>query len=102
MIVETGSQEAGGDQESGFRGQEAGVGQDRNAELSLVRRCPKRGYALKGVYILAQGNALGNTETNTSALSRACETAEGNGRDIGYTLMCGQYIPPFQGFSDRM
>jgi hypothetical protein len=46
----------------------------------IVRENPKRVYALKGLYILAQGNALGNTETDTSALK---------GRDIGYTLMCG-------------
>jgi hypothetical protein len=53
-----------------------------------IRPHPKRVYALKGLYILAQGNALGHTETNTSALK---------GRDIGYTLVCGPYIPPFQG-----
>jgi hypothetical protein len=35
-----------------------------------------------------KGNALGNTETNTSALK---------GRDIVYALMFGPYIPPFQG-----
>jgi hypothetical protein len=55
---------------------------------ALVRRYLKRVFALKGLNILAQGNALGNTETNTSALK---------GRDIGYTLMFGPYIPPFQG-----
>jgi hypothetical protein len=48
-------------------------------ERTLTRGNPKRGYALKGLYILAQGNALGDTETNASALK---------GRDIGYTLMC--------------
>ena len=56
--------------------------------MTLFRPNPKRVYALKGLYILAQGNALGNTETNTSALK---------GREIGYALMFGQYIPPFQG-----
>ena len=34
-----------------------------------------------------EGTALGNTETNTSALK---------GPDIGYALMFGPYIPPFQ------
>jgi hypothetical protein len=54
----------------------------------VVRPCPKRYIALKGLDILAQGNALGTTETNTSALK---------GRDIGYALRFGPYIPPFQG-----
>jgi hypothetical protein len=56
--------------------------------LAGVKRGRKGVCALKGLYILAQGNALGDAETKTSALK---------GRDIGYTLMCGQYIPPFQG-----
>jgi hypothetical protein len=51
----------------------------------LSRPHPKRGLALKGLNILAQGTALGNSKTNTSALK---------GRDIVYALMFGPYIPP--------
>jgi len=54
----------------------------------LTRRYPKRVFALKGLDILAQGNALGTEEEDKQALK---------GRDIVKLLMVRPYIPPFQG-----
>ena len=45
-------------------------------------------FALKGLDILAQGNALGTEEKDKPALK---------GRDIAKSLMVRPYIPPFQG-----
>ncbi len=53
-----------------------------------ARRYPKRVFALKGLDILAQGNALGTEEKDEQALK---------GRDIAKSLMVHPYIPPFQG-----
>ena len=53
-----------------------------------ARRYPKRVFALKGLDILAQGNALGTEEKDEQALK---------GRDIAKLLMVRPYIPPFQG-----
>jgi hypothetical protein len=57
-----------------------------NMPLAVIR--PKRVFALKGLDILAQGNALGTEEKDSPALK---------GRDIAKLLMVRPYIPPFQG-----
>ena len=84
-------------------------------DWTVVRAHPKRGFALKGLDILAQGNALGTEEKGLPALK---------GRDIAKLLMVpriypalsglnpfhfhpqgvalGWYISPRWGFSDRL
>jgi hypothetical protein len=63
----------------------------RRGDAALWReavRLSEKVFALKGLDILAQGNALGTEEKDKPALK---------GRDIAKLPMVRQYIPPFQG-----